>query len=174
MLEQRLIILFSLAVAVKFGGWTGASPLLCSGGLCSFGHVGRVLLYRAFAFSLSCRIASVASHVGGGGFRGLWGGDVHLCLGSWLWGWISWGPFGALELVMAVSFPFSFFLCLGFFGLGLACLVIGSSLKESIFVTTVLHIFNKLMKNKQKDLLAVGLGLKKTNYNPFDYLTRRG
>ena len=133
-------------MAVRFGGWTGVR-------CCVLGPVqlwaGRVGSW-AFAFSLSYVVASVASHVGGGGSGGLWDGGARLCLGSWLWSWISRGPLGALGLVMALSFPSFFMLKALWFGLGLSfdwsfplrvpfC-------HNCIFV---LQIFNKLMKNKK-------------------------
>ena len=83
----------------------------------------------------------------GGGSRGLWGGGVCLCLGSWLWGWISRGPFGALGLVMTLSFPFFRVL---WFGLGLS--FDWSFPLRVLFYHNcifVLHIFNKLMNNKK-------------------------
>ena len=65
-------------LAVRFGGWTGVC--CCVLGACAaLGRSGRPLEYWAFAFLLSCVIASVASHLGGGGSRGLWSDDIRLC-----------------------------------------------------------------------------------------------
>ena len=92
-------------MAVRFGGWTG---VCCSvlGACAALGRLGGLLgygvLYWAFAFSLSYAIVDVASYMGRGGPRGLWGGGIRLCLGSWLWGWIPQGPIGALGLLMAL------------------------------------------------------------------------
>ena len=109
MFKQRLIILVSAAVAARVGGWTRVRCWVlgaCAVSGKSGGSWGTVLLL----FQLSCRIASVVLHMGGGGSGGLWGGGIHLCLGSWFWGWISWEPLHALGLVMALSFLFYSFL----------------------------------------------------------------
>ena len=101
-------------------------------------------MYWAFAFLLSCAIASVASHVDEGG---LWGGGVHLCLGSWLWGWISRGPFGALGLVMTLSFSSFFYFRALWFGFGLP--FVWSFPLRVLFCHNcifVLHIFSKFIQ----------------------------
>ena len=105
MLEQRLIILVSVATAVKFGGWTGSVAGFWGPVQFRAGSWGIALLFFHCLSELS-----VASHMGRGGSGGLWGGGVCLCLGSWLWGWISWGSFRAWGLVMALSLPFHFIL----------------------------------------------------------------
>ena len=104
MFEQKLIILFSVCHGSKIWGldW---SRLLGSRACAVSGRSSGLLRYYG-AFSLSCDIASVASHIGEGGSESLWGGGIHLCLGSWLWSWISWGPFRPLGLVITLSLPF--------------------------------------------------------------------
>ena len=56
---------------------------LGSGGLCGFRKTGWLLSY-AFAFSLSCGIASVASHMSGGGTVGLWACGVVASVFAWI------------------------------------------------------------------------------------------
>ena len=79
------------------------------GACAALGRSGGLLKYWAFSFSLSCAVVCGVAR-GWGGSRGLWGGGVRLCLGSWLWGWISRGSFGALGLVMALSFHSFFYI----------------------------------------------------------------
>ena len=148
--KRRLIILVLLPVAVRFGGWTGVR--CCVLGACAaLGRSDGFLGYWAFASLLSCAIASVVSYIGGGGSRGLWVGGVRLCSGSWLWGWISRRPIGALGLVMALSFPFFFYFRALWFGLGLSS--DRSFPLRVLFCHNcifVLHIFNKLIKKQKK------------------------
>ena len=82
MVKRRLIILVLLAVPVRYGGWTGVR--CCVPGACTaLGRSGRLLGYWAFAFSLYCTIMYVASYMGGGGSRGLWGGGI---IFAWVFG----------------------------------------------------------------------------------------
>ena len=89
-----------------------------------------------------------------------------LCLGSWLWGWISRGHIGAFGLVMAFSFPSFLFRAL-WFGLALSfdwSFPLRVLCHNCIFV---LHIFNKLMRNKNKRKLSVF-----RNFSSFLHLAR--
>ena len=118
---------------------------LWAGRACSWG-IG-LLLFRCLARLCMWRRTWV------GGSRGLWGHGVHLCLGSWLWGLISWGPIGAFGLVMALSFPSFFYFRALWFGLRLS--FDRSFPLRVLFCHNcifVLHIFSKLMKNKKEIL----------------------
>ena len=124
-LKEGLIILVLLAVAVRFGGWTGVcccvpGPVwLCADWAGSLG-------YWAIAFSLSCMIVYVAWSMGGGGsgacgvvassFLGFLALELDVLEANWC---IGVGD-GSL-----LSFLFFYFMTLWF---GLACLLTGASL----------------------------------------------
>ena len=101
------------------------SPLLCSGVCAALGRLGGLpgVLGRCFFIVLRDCVCGLVH--GWGWVQGPVEWRHRLCLGSWLWGWMSWRPIDTLGLVMALSFPsFSFIL----WPFGLTCLLTGASL----------------------------------------------